>query len=446
LTVIESAPDEDAEPGSSLRERSAADMTPVDRTPARTRAESPLRILMVAEDFPWPPFGGGSVRLVKIVEALTSLGEVDLLTLYDGRRTVLDLPESVQLRRLKTVEYPAQAAQWRWRTRWSLHRGVPIEIQMRRHEPPRRAFTAWVDDRYDLVWFSTAALFHWMGRPRLGPTIVDFIDLEDQKELRRTRILRSNWPPSGPERLRQSLSLARAYVNARDWRRLQQSIASAADRIILCSHLEVENSGFDNAVDVVTAFRRPAQPVGRHEVGDPPVLLFQGELTYAPNIDAAHWLVKSIAPYLHTRMPNAQIRLVGNACQGVKDLHRPPAVTVLGRVPEMVPELARADLSVVPIRYGGGIRNKILECFAHRIPVVSTTIGAEGINAEHGVHLLLADTSEDFAAACERLVTDIDLRKRLVDAAEERYLEAYEWAPTRERIRTICREVASSGR
>ena len=121
-------------------------------------------------------------------------------------------------------------------------------------------------------------------------------------------------------------------------------------------------------------------------------------------------------------------------------------MTVLGRVPDMIPELARADIAVVPIRYGGGIRNKILESFAHRIPVVSTTIGAEGIDAEDGIHLLIADSPEDFAAACERLLTDIDLRKRLVDAAEQRYLEVYEWSPTRERLRTICTEVVASQR
>jgi glycosyltransferase involved in cell wall biosynthesis len=400
---------------------------------------------MVAEDFPWPPLGGGAVRLVKMVEALTSLGEVDLLTLHDQRRSLLDLPSDVKLRRLKIVDYPYTAAPWRWRTRWFFHRGVPLEVEMRsRDTSPRQAFISWVDDEYDLVWFSTAALFHWMGRPRLGPTIVDFIDLEDEKELRRAGILKSDWDSSGRGRVGHALAIARAHVNARDWQRLQSSIASMADRVILCSHLEVDKSGFPNAVDVVTAFQRPVQPAGHQDVGDPPILLFQGELTYAPNIDAARWLVNTIAPLVHSRIANAEIRLVGNAVQGVKDLHRAPAVTVIGRVPDMIPELAQADIAVVPIRYGGGIRNKILESFAHRIPVVSTTIGAEGIDAEDGIHLLIADTPEDFAAACERLLTDIDLRKRLVDAAEQRYLEVYEWSPTRERLRTICTEVVAS--
>ena len=111
---------------------------------------------------------------------------------------------------------------------------------------------------------------------------------------------------------------------------------------------------------------------------------------------------------------------------GVQRQHRPPAVTVVGTVPAMEPELARADVAVVPIRYGSGTRLKILESFAHRVPVVSTTIGAEGLEVVDGVHLLLADDPDAFAAACQRLLTEPDLRKRLVDAAEELYRERFE--------------------
>jgi glycosyltransferase involved in cell wall biosynthesis len=108
----------------------------------------------------------------------------------------------------------------------------------------------------------------------------------------------------------------------------------------------------------------------------------------------------------------------------------------------MEPELARADLAVVPVRYGGGTRLKILESFAHRVPVVSTTVGAEGLDVEDGVHLLLADEPDDFALACERLLTDAALRSRVVDAAHERYLQRYESSVARQRIRRVAADVA----
>ena len=182
--------------------------------------------------------------------------------------------------------------------------------------------------------------------------------------------------------------------------------------------------------------------LGRREVGTPPTILFQGSLHYGPNIDAVDWLIDDVAPYLWEYLPGAQIRLVGTTTPRVETRHRPPAVVVAGRVPDMEPELARADIAVVPLRIGSGTRVKILESFAHRIPVVSTTIGADGLDVEDGVHLLLADRPEEFARACRRLIEDQALARRLVSAAEQRYLERYEWTAAKHRVQQLVRNVA----
>jgi glycosyltransferase involved in cell wall biosynthesis len=112
----------------------------------------------------------------------------------------------------------------------------------------------------------------------------------------------------------------------------------------------------------------------------------------------------------------------------------------------MRPELERADLCVVPVRYGSGTRLKILEAFAHRIPVVSTTVGAEGLDVEHGVHLMIADGADEFAVACERVLTDSDLRGQLVDAAEQRYLECYDSPAAKLGVEKVAGQVMAAGR
>ena len=239
--------------------------------------------------------------------------------------------------------------------------------------------------------------------------------------------------------------MAQARLNARDWRQFQRSVAGDVDRVVLSSDLDVRRSGLANAVVVPNTYERPERAVGRIEVGEPPVVLFQATFDYAPNMDAVDWLVAEVAPRIRARIPDLELRLVGKPMPGVERHHRPPAVTVVGVVSAMEPELTRADIVIVPIRYGSGTRLKILESFAHRVPVVSTTIGAEGLLVEDGVHLLLADDPDTFAAACERLLTDPDLRKRLVDAAEERYLERYECSVARDRIQTLIREVTRGG-
>lgn len=406
---------------------------------------TPLKILVVGEDFPWPANRGGLIRLGKVIEALAELGEVDLFTLYDRRRTSFPVPGGLRLARRESTLYPTPDGAARWHAAWATHGDLPLEVAMRNGDPgPRRHFEAWVADHYDVVWFETTAVFHWLGRPRLGPTIIDVDDFEDEKALQWARVRGDERGGGGGAWLRTRAAVAQAVMNAHRWRNLQQSVAAQVERVVVCTDADARRAGFRNAVVLPNSYPRPQRPAGgsgREGIGDPPVLLLQGTLTYAPNMDAVEWLMGRVAPRLRAQCPAVEIRLVGNPAPGVQRWDCPPAVTVVGRVPDMEPELARADLAVVPLRVGSGTRIKILESFAHRIPVVSTTLGAEGLDVEDGVHLLVADDPDDFAAACGRLLTDVGLRQRLVGAAEDLYLERYQWGSAKDRIGQIIAEL-----
>lgn len=399
---------------------------------------------MVAEDFPWPSLGGGLIRLARMVEAVSALGETDLFSLYDPRRTSPALPSSLELARWETVEYPGNENPhwWRW---WMLRRGTPKEVFMRRYDrTPRLRFEGFASDRYDVVWFSTAATFEWMGRPRLGPTIVDLMDLEDVKARQLSTLMRRERRDDFRQALYVKSRAVVNRVNAYDWRSFQRSVAADVDRVVLCSDEDVRRSGLPNAVAVPNTYSRPERALGRDEPATPPTILFQGSLHYAPNIDAVDWLIDEVAPHLWEQLPGAQIRLVGTTSPGVEQRHRPPAVVVAGRVPQIEPELARADVAIVPLRIGSGTRLKILESFAHRIPVVSTTVGADGLDVQDGVHLLLADHPDDFARACRRVLEDRELARRMVDAAERLYLERYEWSAAKEQVQTLVSDLVVS--
>jgi glycosyltransferase involved in cell wall biosynthesis len=403
-----------------------------------------MRILFVASDFPYPKIQGGHLRLSRALEALIELGSMDLFAPYDYRLAVPTLPSAVPVERLKTAARRGTPHQLRWRAAWLARRGIPLEVAEQRIDAaPRLEFESWVADRYDLVWFDRAAMFEWMGRPHLGPTIVDLHDLEDEKARSRAQIIRAGLSQQGgAAAVRQALAITQARLNARDWRQLQRSVAGDVERVVLCSDLDVRRSGLANAVVVPNTYERPQRAAGHIEVRKPPVVLFQATFDYAPNMDAANWLAAEVAPRVRDRIPDVEFRFVGTPVPGLDRHHRPPAVIVVGVVPVMEPELARADIAVVPIRYGSGTRLKILESFAHRIPVVSTSVGAEGLQVEDEVHLLLADDPDAFAAACVRLLTEPDLRKRLVDAAEERYLERYTSNAARDCIQSLVGKVA----
>ena len=406
-----------------------------------------MRVLVVADRFPWPSTGGGFMRLAHSIEALSELGDVDFFFLSDKRRPDRNVPPNVTFSRMGTTPFPEPAPAWRWRTAWLFRGGVPIEVTVRRFdETPRTTLRAWAARSYDVVWFSTLTTFEWLGRPELGPTIIDMDNLESEKEKQRGRLMRESSPSPGVVGfLRRSAAVAQTRVNARDWNGLQHSAAGQVQRVLLCSALDVIRSGLHNADVVPNTYKRPERPLGPVEVTEHPVVLFQGTLDYGPNADAAIWLVRDLAPRIRARVPGLQIRLVGTPTPDLELVHDPPDVTVVGSVPAMDPELARAHVAVVPLRSGSGTRLKILESFAHRIPVVSTSLGAEGLEVEGGVHLLLADDAEGFAAACERLLTDPVLRRRIVDAAEQRYRERYEWSLVKARIQALIRQVAASG-
>ncbi len=398
----------------------------------------------MAHDAPWPTVGGGLVRLAQVVEAVASVSDLDLFVLHDQRQSNIVVPPRVVVTRSEGVQYPRWSSQLRWRTEWAVRRGVPLEVvKARADSAPRRALRDWARPPYDVVWFSTAAVYEWMGRPDFGPAVVDLMDLEDIKTGLRAELMAQQMRSGGlRSSVRTRMAWYQARLNRRDWRRFQQSLAAQVETIVVPSALDAVRSGLPNVTEIPNTYPRPERPAGNPAAGGQPVVLFQGSMGYPPNIDAAQWLATTIAPLIRAEVPATEVRLVGRPVPGVTQLHHPGTVIVVGQVPSMEEELARASVAVVPVRYGGGTRVKILESFAHRVPVVSTTLGAEGLDVEDGVHLLVADDPQAFAAATVRLLRDAGLRVRLTEAAHARYLERYEGRVAEDGVRRLIEDLA----
>ena len=287
-------------------------------------------------------------------------------------------------------------------------------------------FRNWARPHYDFVWFSYMQTYIWLGEPDLGPTVVDFPDLESRKERRRVDLIRTQLTQGTlVTRARSAVTYLQGWKNADDWRRVERHVAEKVDSVVLASTADCQLSGLSNALVVPNVVPEPLMPLGRAEPVGPPQIMFQGSSLYPPNLDAVQWLHDRVGPEIRKQIPDAQIRVVGRATPAVERMDEPPAFTVVGRVPTMDAELARADVVIVPMRYGGGSRIKIIEAFANKIPVVSTTLGAEGLDVEAGVHLLIADDAEGLATACRRILSDRDLRDQIVEAAHVRYLQRY---------------------
>jgi polysaccharide biosynthesis protein PslH len=158
-------------------------------------------------------------------------------------------------------------------------------------------------------------------------------------------------------------------------------------------------------------------------------LVFVGSLDWAPNIDGIDWFQREVLPLILRRKPDCSIVIVGRKPpRAIKELsNRYPGIQVTGTVPDVRPWLWGSKVSIVPLRVGGGTRLKIFEAMAAGIPVVSTTIGAEGLGARDGDTIRIADSAEDFATACISLLDDTAERGRLRDRALQMVTEHYSW-------------------
>jgi glycosyltransferase involved in cell wall biosynthesis len=178
-----------------------------------------------------------------------------------------------------------------------------------------------------------------------------------------------------------------------------------------------------NGVD--TGALRAAPPAER---ATPPRLLFTGTLSYPPNADGLRWLLGEIWPRIRAARPDAELVVVGRDSPVAQSEVVTDGVTIAGWVPAMAPYFAAASAVLVPIRSGGGTRLKVLDGLASGRPVVSTSVGAEGIELRDGEDALLADDPDAFAAAALRVLADDTLAARVGAAGRRLAEQRYDWS------------------
>jgi glycosyltransferase involved in cell wall biosynthesis len=168
-----------------------------------------------------------------------------------------------------------------------------------------------------------------------------------------------------------------------------------------------------------------------------PTVLYVGAMDWYPNLDAVNFFIKEILPDLQRQVPSVRFRVAGRspAAKFRRRFIRLPNVTFTGTVQDIRTEIARATVCVVPLRIGSGTRLKILEAGAMEKAIVSTQLGAEGLDFVHRDDILLADEPRPFAAAVAALLTDAGHRRKLGEAARRRVERSYSTPSLRSAIR-----------
>ena len=174
-----------------------------------------------------------------------------------------------------------------------------------------------------------------------------------------------------------------------------------------------------------------------------PVLTMVGLMVYPPNLDAARLFATRVLPLVRRAVPSARFRIVGRHDGLIDDLRARDGVEIVGQVDDVGEPFRTTSVVVVPLRAGSGTRIKVLEGFAYGKPVVSTTLGSEGIGARDGIELLNADTPRALADACIRVLGQPELASSLAAAGRTLWAAEYRWEAIRMKVAELAREVAA---
>lgn len=169
-------------------------------------------------------------------------------------------------------------------------------------------------------------------------------------------------------------------------------------------------------------------------------LVFTGSMDWLPNEDAIRWFTEEILPLVRKEIPQVSLTVVGrNPFPSLVELSKKDtAITVTGSVPDVRPFMEKSSVYIVPIRIGGGTRLKIYEAMAMELPIVATTIGAEGLPLKDGEEILLRDTPEEFAEAVVRLLKDKSLAQKIGKQAAETVREKFNWRKVTDEFVELC--------
>lgn len=248
--------------------------------------------------------------------------------------------------------------------------------------------------------------------------------------------------------------LKKAFLKTQ-WRRMfeyEKKTCLRFDRVVAVSQDDAEIIQNDyGAVNVSpistgvdTEYFAPTGEIEKDEFN----IVFTGSMDWLPNEDAIQWFISDVLPLIRMHIPNVSLTVVGrNPFRSLVELSRKDqSIIVTGRVQDVRPYMEKSSVYIVPIRIGGGTRLKIYEAMAMELPIVSTTIGAEGLPVKDGKEILLSNDPVGFASAVVRVLQDKDLAVNLGRQAAKSVREKHGWANVADDFASNCERAIGESR
>jgi len=380
-------------------------------------------VLQFAPRVCWPLDTGAKLRNYHLARALAQRAGVALLAFADRKQSPDELKDTYD----QVITVPRDAAYTFAKVLRGLLGPTPLPVLNYTTESMKRDLQRLLGRQdFDIVQMESIHLMDYLTIIRAArnhPVLVcDWHNIESE--------LMRRYSEREPSRFRR----AYAVKTARLMREFEKRALREFDAHIVVSERDAERLRelnpdarifvIENGVD--TAFytdarARDESPARR--------IVFVGSMDYHANIDGAVNFAREVWPRLRERRPELVLTIVGKEpTPEVRDLAQIPGIEVTGTVDDVRPFYREAIAAVVPLNVGGGSRLKILEAMAAGVPVVSTTLGAEGLEVQHDENILIADTNEQFLEAIISLVTIKARHNHLVVAGRALVSRRYDWS------------------
>ena len=373
------------------------------------------KILFITAHCPYGQIYGAQLRTLNLAKILKTYGEFGMVLLPFGKigEDVLERTRK-DFNLLEVFEFlsvPPRTLASRLRSEFDPY--CSDTESMRLSDEDSSKFFSLVK-KFDLVWFQGVAIPNCLGQRGWPQAILDIDDVPSQFFAARAREASS------------LIVKIRMMRKSLLWRRREKVLLKRFGILGVCSEMDRAYLGGESRIHTIpNGFSSPNTSVTRAP-SDIPRIGFIGTLSYAPNVEGLQWFIREVWPLIKRLHPLARLRLIGAGTdEGIAISGCD--IDGLGFVEDSAAEIATWSMTVVPILVGGGTRIKIAEAFSCRCPVVSTSLGAYGYVVTSGRELLLADTPEDFAAACSKLIQEPDHGEAMADRARALFDRELNW-------------------
>lgn len=374
-----------------------------------------MKILFLSNWLPYPPDNGSKLRISNLLNCLALHHQVSLVSFSDHAQPgeIPQLPGTYQrVRIVPTRVYNAKSARavlgfFSPRPRVLVDRFEPLMAEAIENEI--------YAGQYDLVIASQWYMADYYQVFRKIPAIFEELEVG----VFTNKVARADNPL---QRLRHGMTTLKLQFYLRD-------LLSNFDATTVVSETELDlvrkmAPGYRH-VEVIPNGVNLDDYQAVEPSTQPETLIFTGSLRFFPNYEAMRWFLREVYPRIRAEVPGVRLTITGDSAG--RSLPQAENIIQTGFVEDIRPLVAASWISIAPIFSGGGTRLKILEAMALRTPVIATSKGAEGLEANPEEHLLLADTPQAFSEAAIRLIKDPSLRRRLVDNAYQLVREKYDW-------------------